>query len=84
MTSYNVFRVHQGENRAMALIGSFDSYLDAHRAGMAACVPAYDISTDDFDTYNDPIVASTRAAKNVADARETEWQQSQLPELFRR
>ena len=84
MPTFNVFRVHQGENRAMALIGSFFTYQEAQLAGMAACVPAYDISTEDFDTYNLPSVASARALANCARAREAEQQQSFLPELFRR
>lgn len=84
MAAFNAFRVHQGDNRAIALIGTFATYQEAQLAGMAACVPAYDISTDDFDTYNQPDVAAARARANWEGAREAAWQQSQLPELFRR
>lgn len=84
MTTFNAFRVHQGENRAMALIGSFATYHEANIAGMDSGVPAYDVSTDDLETYNRPEVASARARANWEAAREAEWQQSQLPELLRR
>jgi len=84
MPSFNAFRVHQGENRAIALIGSFDSYSEAMLAGMDSGVPAYDVSTDDFETYNRPDVAAARARANWEGAREAAWQQEQLPELFRR
>jgi len=84
MTTFNAFRVHQGENRAMALIGSFATYHEATLAGMDSGVPAYDVSTDDLETYNRPDVASARARAKWEAAREAEGQQSQLPELFRR
>lgn len=84
MSTYYAFRVHQGENRAIALIGSFAMYSEAMLAGMNAGVPAYDVSTDDFDTYNRPDVAAARARANWEGAREAAYQQSQLPELFRR
>jgi len=84
MPRFNVFRVHQGENRAIALIGSFASFHEATLAGMDSGVPAYDVSTEDMETYNRPEVAAARARANWMASREADEQQSQLPELLRR
>lgn len=82
--TYHVFRVHQGENRAISVIGTYATWSEAMVAGMDSGVPAYDVATVDFDTYNDPDVSRARAIENCRASREAENQQAQLPELFRR
>ena len=84
MSRYNVFRKHQGNNEAIALLASglslVEASQEADRLMAYEGIPCASISPLSLDEYNTP----EQKAERIEGARRATISQSYLPELMQR